>query len=186
MRLTLRRYPNNCLRPSTALSAPKNGLPSSATPEVSEVADVEPVGSLSDALESAMAALPAATPVDAAARALARRYACDIDEAPTIALEAQRVLEGLTRHRQGAVDPVLLDRLARLFTRIEQTAVLGVLGPKLNQILTDLEMTPKARRAVGKAAPALSDGAGATKEVKQDDDFTRIRKQRIAAREHAP
>lgn len=147
------------------------------------MADVEPLGPIAEALESALTALQDLPAQDAALRALARRYACDIDEAPCVALDGQRVVEDLMRHRDGAVDPALLDRLRRVLTRIEQTTVLAALGPKLNAALNDLGMTPKARQAVGKPAPVDSGGNGVKN---NEDDFTRIRRERAAARKHNP
>ena len=146
------------------------------------MADVEPLGPIAEALETALEALPAVAAQDAALRALARRYACDIDEAPCVALDAQRVVEDLMRHRQGPVDPALLDRLRRVLTRIEQTTVLAALGPKLNVALNDLGMTPKARSAVGKPPGPPSGGSEQPKAVKPVDEFTRIRNSRTPGR----
>lgn len=144
------------------------------------MSDLEPLGPIAEALETALTALGSVAAQDAALRALARRYACDLDEAPCVALDGQRVVEDLMRHRQGPVDPAVLDRLRRVLTRIEQTTVLGLLGPKLNVALNDLGMTPKARSAIGK--PPV--GPETVKAVKREDDFTRIRRERNAARKH--
>lgn len=145
------------------------------------MSDLEPLGPIAEALESALASLTGLSPQDAALRALARRYACDIDEAPVVALDAQRVEEDLMRHRQGPIDPALLDRVRRVHTRIEQTTVLAALGPKLNQALNDLGMTPKSRSAVGKPA---SDNASAPagKAVKHEDELARVRSSRSTPR----
>lgn len=142
------------------------------------VGELEPLGPVADALETALESLTAIAPQDAALRALARRYACDIDESASVALDAQRVVEDLYRHRQGPVDPQVIDRLRRVITRIDQTTVLGLLGPKLNQALSDLGMTPKSRQAVGKppVAPAQA------KVVKHEDELARVRNSRPSAR----
>lgn len=142
------------------------------------MSDLEPLGPIAEALESALESLQGVSPQDAALRALARRYACDIDEAPVVALDAQRCVEDLMRHRQGPIDPVLLDRLRRVHTRIEQTTVLASLGPKLNQALTDLGMTPKSRSAVGKPPADTT----APKGVKPQDELARVRNARIPPR----
>lgn len=139
------------------------------------VSDLEPLGPIAEALESALESLPAVAPQDAALRALARRYACDIDEGASVSLDAQRVVEDLYRHRQGPVDPQVIDRLRRVITRIDQTTVLGLLGPKLNQALTDLGMTPKSRSAVGKP-PAETKKQGVT----HADELARVRQGRTA------
>lgn len=137
--------------------------------------DLEPLGPIADALETALESLGGSiAPQDAALRALARRYACDIDEAPSVALDAQRVVEDLYRHRQGPVDPQVIDRLRRVITRIEQSTVLSALGPKLNQALTDLGMTPKSRAAVGKPPTEPE----TKKAVKHEDELARVRNAR--------
>jgi hypothetical protein len=147
------------------------------------VSGLEPLGPIAEALESALESLQGVSPQDAALRALARRYACDIDEAPAVALDAQRCVEDLMRHRQGPIDPVLLDRIRRVHTRIEQTTVLASLGPKLNQSLTDLGMTPRSRSAVGKTDPgAAKPGNEGNKAVKPQDELARIRNARTPPR----
>lgn len=145
------------------------------------MSDLEPLGPIADALESALEALPGISAQDAALRALARRYACDIDEAASVALDAQRVVEDLYRHRQGPVDPQVIDRLRRVITRIEQSTVLAALGPKLNQALTDLGMTPRSRQAVGKTDPGADKGDKQGKAVKPIDELARVRNARPAA-----
>lgn len=145
--------------------------------------DLEPLGPIAEALENALRALEPLAPQDAALRALARRYACDIDEAATVALDAQRVVEDLYRHRQGPVDPQVIDRLRRVITRIEQSTVLAALGPKLNQALNDLGMSPKSRQAVGKPDNGVPPDKG--KGVKKpDDELARVRNARAAAGPH--
>lgn len=143
--------------------------------------DLEPLGPVAEALEKALASLPAVAVQDAALRALARRYACDIDEAALVALDAQRCVEDLMRHRQGPIDPALLDRIRRVHTRIEQTTVLGLLGPKLNAALNDLGMTPKARSAVG-TPPPFTPGDKKEEVKKPVDELARIRNGRSTPR----
>lgn len=93
-------------------------------------------------------------PEDAAAQALALRYARDIDEAQLVAAQLTKVLREV-----AALDVDVHDRLLPLATRIEDTTVLASLGPKLLAALAELGMTPKARAAViGKGAPG--DGPG--------------------------
>ena len=100
----------------------------------------------------------ATTPPDAAAVALARRYARDIDQAQLLTAQTTKALRDL-----AALDVDLHDRLLTLATRIEATAVLALLGPKLLAVLTELGMTPRARAAVlgGKEAPG--DGGSRSK-----------------------
>ncbi len=144
--------------------------------------ELEPLGPIAEALESALGALPALAAQDAALRALARRYACDIDEAPSVALDAQKVVEDLYRHRQGPVDPAVLDRLRRVLTRIEQTTVLGLLGPKLNAALNDLGMSPKARQTSGKPPVAASAPNDKPRGAPPGDELARIRAGRTTPR----
>jgi len=150
------------------------------------MADLEPLGPIAEALETALQSLTAIAPQDAALRALARRYACDIDEAAAVALDAQRVVEDLYRHRHGPVDPQVIDRLRRVITRIEQSTVLAQLGPKLNQALTDLGMTPRSRQAVGKPDPGGAGSPETKKAVKPTDELARIRNSRATPRPHNP
>lgn len=96
------------------------------------------------AVESALAKLRADEAVmarDVGTEALARRYAYDIDEAAVISTQAAKVLRELA----GTVDHELYSRIAALFDRIESTAVLATLGPKLLAVLAELGMTPRAR-----------------------------------------
>lgn len=147
--------------------------------------EIEPLGPVADALERSFVALPQPlNPLDDAARALARRYACDIDEAPCVALAAQRVVEDLMRHRNGPVDPAVLDRLRQVLTRIEQTTVLAALGPKLNQVLGDLGLTTKARQPVARQTPVpgAQSPAEPPKGGPKEDDLARARRNRLSAR----
>lgn len=78
---------------------------------------------------------------DAAAVALARRYASDIDEAAVLSVAADKLL----RECRAWLEPATYDRLAAQVARIEETAVLALLGPKLVQVLAELGLTPRAR-----------------------------------------
>jgi hypothetical protein len=127
-------------------------------------------GGVSGALESALAATAMRLP-DGAAVALARRYACDIDEAPSLALDASVLLDDIAALPD--VDRALVDRLRRTLARIEQTTVLALLGPKLGLILTELGMTPKARADVK--------GGSAGARSPEGDELARLRAERRAA-----
>jgi hypothetical protein len=127
-------------------------------------------GGVAGALEKALAATSLRLP-DGAAVALARRYACDIDEAPSLALDAAVLLEDLAAISQ--VDRALVDRLRRTLARIEQTTVLSLLGPKLGLILAELGMTPKARADVK--------GGGAGARSPEGDELARLRAERRTA-----
>jgi hypothetical protein len=114
------------------------------------------------ALETALGDLPEDTVQkrDRAAEALARRYARDIDDAQVISSVAAKVLRVLAREN---VDIEVYDRVAALFDRIESTAALALLGPKLLVVLTELGMTPKSRADVTHKGGARNDGANAGK-----------------------
>lgn len=126
------------------------------------------------ALESALAQLPAESvqPRDRAAEALARRYARDIDDAHVISTTAAKVLRVLAREN---VDIEVYDRVAAIFDRIEQTAVLALLGPKLLLVLTELGMTPKSRADVTHKGGARGDRGNTGQ-----SDFARLRAARMA------
>jgi hypothetical protein len=138
--------------------------------ETDSAAPFSDEGGVSGALERALTATAMRLP-DGAAVALARRYACDIDDAPSLALDAGVLLEDLAAIPQ--VDRALVDRLRRTLARIEQTTVLALLGPKLGLILTELGMTPRAR------ADVKGGGGGASSP--QGDELARIRAERRAA-----
>lgn len=95
------------------------------------------------ALEAALRETRTAA-ADAAAVALARRYADDLDEAAVVSVAAGRWL----REVEGWMDPQLYERVRALLDRVEQTAVLALLGPKLAAVLAELGMTPRARADV--------------------------------------
>lgn len=95
------------------------------------------------ALEEALKSLPE-NPLDRAAVALARRYASDIDEAATLSVAADK----LQRECRAWLEPATYDRLVAQMGRIEETTVLAALGPKLVQVLAELQMTPRARADV--------------------------------------
>jgi hypothetical protein len=96
------------------------------------------------AVETALVKLradKAVMPRDAGTEALARRYAYDIDEAAVVSTAAAKILRELA----GQLDHKLYSRIAAVFDRIESTAVLATLGPKLLAVLAELGMTPRAR-----------------------------------------
>lgn len=93
-------------------------------------------------------------PEDAAAVELARRYAADLDEAAVVAATLAKTLRELL-----SVSPDLHDRLLTLAVRIEDTAVLASLGPKLLAALEQLGMTPRARAAVAGRGGDPRDGS---------------------------
>lgn len=84
-------------------------------------------------------------PRDVATVALARRLAHDIDEAELVHADVQRALDELAA---TDVEPELYQRFVKLAIRIESTAVLTNLAPKLTAVLVELGMTPRARSAV--------------------------------------
>jgi hypothetical protein len=81
---------------------------------------------------------------DAATVALARRYARDLDDASVVSTQAAKLL----RELEGVLDDVQYDRVAALAARVEETAVLALLGPKLQVTLSELGMTPRARTEI--------------------------------------
>lgn len=126
------------------------------------------------ALESALGKLPAdqVQDRDRAAEALARRYARDIDDAQVISTTAAKVLRALAREN---VDIEVYDRVSAIFDRIEQTAVLALLGPKLLLVLTELGMTPKSRADV-----THKGGARGGRGNSGQSDFAKLRAARMA------
>lgn len=120
------------------------------------------------ALERALAARPPAAE-DAATAALARRYADDLDEAAVVSAAAGRWL----REVEGWMDPALYERVRAMLDRVEQTAVLGLLGPKLLAALAELGMTPRARADVVRRG-----GAGG--DPPKDDPLAKFRRERAA------
>lgn len=119
------------------------------------------------ALDSALAKLDQ-NPLDAAAVALARRYASDIDEAAALSTAGA----ALCRELKPYLDDRQHDRLVAQFARIEETAVLGLLGPKLVQVLAELGMTARARADVT--------GKGGEKREPPRNDLARFRAERNA------
>lgn len=101
------------------------------------------------ALEISLGELDAGK-LDAAAVALARRYASDIDEATVLSVAADKLL----RECRAWLEPATYDRLAAQVARIEETTVLALLGPKLVTVLAELGLTPRAR------ADTVSKGGG--------------------------
>lgn len=91
-------------------------------------------------METALAELDAGK-LDAAGVALARRYASDIDEASVLSVAADKLM----RECRAWLETATYDRLVAQVARIEETAVLALLGPKLVQVLAELGLTPRAR-----------------------------------------
>jgi hypothetical protein len=104
---------------------------------------------------------------DQAAVALAKRYALKLDESAVISRAVARSLAKLARI-EGCGD--LHDELTALAVRIEETHVAAVVGPKLLAALTELQLTPAARRTVtqggggGNAGPSALDQLRARRE----------------------
>lgn len=93
------------------------------------------------------------TKADAGAVRLAKRYARDLDDAAVISATLTKALRDLL-----ALNPDLHDRFLTLATRIEETAVLASIGPKLLAALESLGATPAARaRLTGGGAPGGGD-----------------------------
>lgn len=121
---------------------------------------------------NALAELDATMRRDAAAVALAKRYARDIDEAQVISTTAGKVLRELGRE---GIPAELYDRVSAIFDRIEATAVLALLGPKLLVVLAELGMTPKARADVThKGGPSNVGG------TPHEPSVAELRRQRMA------
>lgn len=98
-------------------------------------------------------------PEDAAARRLAERYARDLDDAAVVSATVTKALRELLHlDVEGAVE--LHDRFLTLATRIEETAVLASIGPKLLAVLESLGATPRARALTAKGGGS---GAGTGK-----------------------
>lgn len=137
--------------------------------------------SLADALEASLASLPTKKPEDAALRALSVRYADDLDESPSISIEGLWLIELVEGLSERVAD---VERVKRFVAKVDQVAVLGLLGPKLQAALESLEMTPRARAAVriptGGTTPAAGNGPNGGE---QDDDLARQRRERATSRE---
>lgn len=86
---------------------------------------------------------------DAAARALAVRYAAQIDEAAVIAADLAEL---------EPEDFDQAERIRRLARRVEAQTVLAELGPKLLAVLESLGATPKGRAALGQRPAAGTGG----------------------------
>lgn len=136
--------------------------------------------SLADELGEVFASLPLRKPEDAPMRALSLRYADDLDESASTSIEGAwliELIEGLSG-RQSDVE-----RAKRFVAKVDQTQVLGLLGPKLQAALEALEMTPRARSAMraptGGVVPAAGKGPGGD----EDDDLSRQRRERASTRQ---
>lgn len=113
-------------------------------------------------------ALRARTPADAdaAAVALAKRYALELDDSATIARSLAKTLRKVER---AGLDPETYDELLALTVRIEEVHVAAVLGPKLLAALEQLQLTPKARSGVlqGGGTPDADSGKSALDELRE-------------------
>lgn len=101
------------------------------------------------ALERALSALSVAE-LDSGTVALARRLAHDVDEAELVHLEVREALEALP----PTVTATARRALERLAARVEATAVLAQLSPRLLDCLTALGLTPAARAAIQRGRSA--------------------------------
>jgi hypothetical protein len=135
---------------------------------------MHPSVSIRQAIEDALPSVPT-TPRDLATAALARRIADDIDQAELVHVEAQSIIDDLAA---DGVDAATIRRLTRVMARIERTAVLASLGPRLLSVLIELGMTPASRAALVKGRPAGDDD----ERREPVNDLDRIRQQRAARR----
>jgi hypothetical protein len=136
---------------------------------------------MSAALETALADLKGPAR-DGAAVALARSYALALDESAEVhagVWKALRDLADLGRQVGDAAE--LHDRLLVLAQRSETVHVLGLIGPKLNTVLADLGMTPRARASV-------TGGGGGTGGAPPQSPLARQRAEygRSTAGQHTP
>lgn len=116
------------------------------------------------------AALKAAKPadVDAATVALARRYAAELDEAAVLSVRMTKALRKLNRYVEaGEVSQELFEDFEGLASRIEETHVAGLIGPKLLAALEQLQLTPAARKAVVPPGGGGGDGTGSASALGQ-------------------
>jgi hypothetical protein len=81
---------------------------------------------------------------DSGTAKLALRYARDIDRAELVAAQLEKVLRQV-----AGLDIDVYDRLLPLAVKIERTAVLATLGPKLLAALEQLGATPIVRSGKG-------------------------------------
>lgn len=100
--------------------------------------------SVLNALHIALRAAPPGDQ-DAAAVALAKRYAHELDHVETISLAANKALRKLAKED---IPDGLFEEFEALAARVEEVHVAALIGPKLLTALTELQMTPAARRAV--------------------------------------
>jgi len=121
-----------------------------------ESGEVRPdVGPMESAIAGALDSRPAAgiDPRDGGAVALARMYARLIDEAAAAAKYADAVewLRHVVEHEIGD-DRTARRHLKTIVTALAEHSVMSDLGPKLQTVLVELKLTPRAR-AQGKGAP---------------------------------
>lgn len=116
------------------------------------------------ALHTSLRARPPAD-ADAAAVALAKRYALELDDSATIARSLAKTLRKVER---AGLDYELYDELLALAVRIEEVHVAAVAGPKLLAVLEQLQLTPKARSGVlqGGGTPDADSGKSALDELR--------------------
>lgn len=111
-------------------------------------------------------ALRARTPADAdaAAVALAKRYALELDDSAPISKALVKILRRL--EQEGRHDEY--DELLDLAVRIEEVHVAAMVGPKLLAALESLQLTPKARGGVlqGGGTPNADAGTAALDELR--------------------
>lgn len=120
-----------------------------------ESGEVTPsIGPLESAVSDALDARPPAgiDPRDGAAGSLARMYARLIDDAAPAA-KYQDAFEWLGYLiEENATDRAVVRNLKTLRTALAEHSVMSDLGPKLQAVLVELKLTPRAR-AQGKGAP---------------------------------
>lgn len=111
-------------------------------------------------------ALRARTPADAdaAAVALAKRYALELDDSGTISRAMAKTLRKVLQSGQDE----LYDELLGLAVRIEEVHVAATVGPRLLAALEQLQLTPKARTGVlqGGDVPDADSGKSALDELR--------------------
>lgn len=83
---------------------------------------------------------------DAPTVALAKRYASELDDAAVVGRAMHRALRKLSKIEE--VDVELFEQIEALAYRIEEVTVAATIGPKLLAALTELQLTPAARKGV--------------------------------------
>lgn len=98
---------------------------------------------LATVVRKALRSVKDPSPVDVAVAELAITYAKAIDQAEVVAASLAKVMREVAE-----LDVDVYDKLLPLAVRIERTAVLASLGPKLLAAMDALLITPKARASV--------------------------------------